>query len=80
MTWVPKQFRHWAAEYGFRREARYSKEYFVNRRTKRRMRVLPSKLQLCDGDFDRWANSMGFETTIPRNQNEFRAFMKDCGL
>jgi len=30
--------------------------------------------QVCDGDFDRWANSVGFEITpCPRTEREFRA-------
>ena len=80
---LPKQFTHWAKEFGFVRSGfRKSRRTFSyeNRRTGRRLRVnCHAELQVCDGDFDRWANSVGGSTSMPKSQREFRAAMRGFG-
>lgn len=86
---LPKQMKHWlnrAGIYGSGRyERRYNYFYGSSRKKKftagtatqrRHFRVLPhlDRMDICDGNFDRWANSMGASIhPIPRTQAEFDA-------
>lgn len=86
---APKQLRHWAQQHGFymvrfRKApwrgypiARTRKARFVDgtRDRVRYIRVLPhlDRMDICDGYFDRWANSMGASVPMPKTQAEFDA-------
>jgi hypothetical protein len=81
---LPKQLSHWLSEYGFVRDG-WKKSRggasFKNPKTGRRMRInMFYQLQICDGDFDRWANSVGHSVDLPRYQHEFRAAMETFGV
>lgn len=52
-------------------------EWNVLDRDCRRYRVTDrGTFQICDGNFDRWANSVGAEVPIPRNEKEFDQALK----
>jgi len=86
---APKQLRHWAEQHGFymvrfRRAA--WRDYPIARTRKRRFtdgtrdgvryfRVLPhlDRMDICDGYFDRWANSLGASVQMPKTEAEFEA-------
>jgi len=86
---LPKQFKHWLVRHGFyvQKRNQYWRTYpsVRSRRkhlldgcyaSKRFVRVLPhlDRMEICDGDFDRWANSVGASICpIPRTQAEFDA-------
>lgn len=78
---VPKQFWHWAEAFKFRpwgwKRRRFRKLAFQLRHPSgRRMRInCHGELQLCDGDFDRWANSVGASAPLPQTQAAFRSAM-----
>ena len=42
---------------------------------RRHFRVLPhcDLMEICDGNFDRWANSVGAEVPMPKTEAEFHA-------
>jgi hypothetical protein len=80
----PKQLKHWFAEFGIHFEPSYGVGYGYRRALTdgcagrvRHFRALArcGLLQICDGYMDRWANSVGAEVEMPRNQAEFRAAM-----
>lgn len=84
---APKQLRHWAQQHGlylnrFRKSSwrgypmfYTSKARFVagTRDDRRYIRVLPhlNRMDICDGYFDRWANSMGASVPMPQTKDEF---------
>lgn len=83
---LPKQFGHWArrARFSFVRFGKhqfpdnfYGKSKLRAYRKKpeetRRLRALTHKgwMQICDGNFDRWANSSGAKCRLPATQAEF---------
>jgi hypothetical protein len=71
------RLRHWmkAEGYKFRWDRRYG---FVSVRRRdlpgRQFRILLhlDLFQICDGNFDRWANSTGAQVRIPRTRDELR--------
>lgn len=86
---LPKQFKHWLnkagiyggkhdisrwnAFYGSSRKKRFTAGCIDNRR---HFRVLPhlDRMDICDGYFDRWANSTGASfSPIPRTEAAFNA-------
>jgi hypothetical protein len=80
----PKQLKHWFAEFGIHFEPSYGVGYGYRRSLTegcanrvRHFRALAhcGLLQICDGDMDRWANSVGAEVEMPRTRAEFRAAM-----
>lgn len=82
---LPKTMGHWFSEFGVRFDPLSGTGYGVRRDLKlgcgspiRYFRALPhlGVLQICDGYFDRWANSVGAETSLPKNRVEFVAAMK----
>jgi hypothetical protein len=80
----PKQLKHWFAEFGIHFDQRYGVGYGYRRALTegcagrmRHFRALArcGLLQICNGDMDRWANSVGAEMEMPRTQAEFRLAM-----
>lgn len=84
---APKQMRHWMEANGFRllrykkrnwrecpiaitRKPRFCEETVEPHRL---IRVLPhlGLMQICDGNFDRWANSVGAEIEMPKTKAQF---------
>lgn len=86
---LPKSLKHWAGKSGFyafsrrqwRRDGYFvaasaKAEHIKGCRSKSRViRVLPhlDRMDICDGYFDRWANSMGASTPMPKTEAEFTA-------
>ena len=86
---APKQLRHWAEQHGlylnrFRKSSWRGYPMFRTRKArftegtrdgKRYIRVLPhlDRMDICDGYFDRWANSLGASVQMPKTQAEFDA-------
>lgn len=82
---LPKTMAHWFREYGVAFDPHSGTGYGVRRTLKtgcgspvRYFRALPhlGLLQICDGYFDRWANSVGAETSLPKSRAEFVAAME----
>lgn len=82
---LPKTMVHWFREYGVAFDPHSGTGYGVRRTLKtgcgspvRYFRALPhlGLLQICDGYFDRWANSVGAETLLPKSRAEFVAAME----
>jgi len=74
---VPKQWLHWGEKSGLKPEIRrwgeLSMYHLIGRG--RRWRVnCHQKFQIsCPiAEFDRWANSLEYETEIPKSESEFR--------
>ncbi len=78
----PKNLKHWFSEFGIH----FDEESFTGRSYRRahlancvepirHFRVLPQigLLQICNGNFDRWANSVGAEVSLPKSRKEFVA-------
>lgn len=57
---------------GFSRDPRFAAGTVDGRRV---FRVLPhvNLMEICDGDFDRWANSVGASVPMPRTEAEFHS-------
>lgn len=82
---LPKQIEHWFREYGVKFDARHGTGY-SNRKdmlegcaeTYRCFRALArvGLLQICDGYFDKWGNSVGAEVELPKTRDEFRLAMR----
>lgn len=81
---LPKQIEHWFELFGVKFDARYGTGYSTRKtnlvgcaKPYRHFRVLRHLgiMQICDGYFDRWANSVGAEVTIPKTEAEFRQAM-----
>jgi len=86
---APKQMRHWIEVNGFRLRrwkkrswrdypmaiTRKSRFCQGTREQHRMIRVIPelNRMDICDGDFDRWANSMGASVPMPKTKAEFEA-------
>jgi hypothetical protein len=77
---LPKTMVHWFREFGVTFDPAGGTGYAVRKELKigcgspvRRFRALPhlGLLQICDGFFDRWANSVGAETALPKSRSEF---------
>lgn len=81
---IPKQFRHWASEYGFspeRTRLNHNIPYLYNKDSCRYMRVNSKyELQVSDVDFDRWANSVEFTIAMPKNRKDFKKIMNNWGF
>lgn len=82
---LPKTMPHWFREFGITFDAGTGHGYARRRELKigcgeplRRFRALPNLglLQICDGYFDRWANSVGAEVPLPKSRIEFVAAMQ----
>jgi hypothetical protein len=82
---LPKTMAHWFRDYGVAFNAEIGTGRGVRRTLKvgcagpvRYFRALPhcGLLQICDGYFDRWANSVGAETQLPKTRAEFVAAME----
>jgi hypothetical protein len=82
---LPKTMAHWFRDYGVVFDVKSGTGYGVRRTMKagcgspvRYFRALPhlGLLQICDGYFDRWANSIGAETSLPKTRAEFVAAME----
>ncbi len=81
---LPKQIKHWFAEFGIRFDPASGTGYGRRRSLTegcseryRHFRALPhcGILQICDGDLDRWANSVGAEVELPKTRRDFRRAM-----
>ena len=63
---VPSHVKQWLNELGWR--IGRTRHDYVAVKGDRQLRVLyhlnPVRLQICDGDFDRWANSVGAEVEL----------------
>jgi hypothetical protein len=79
---LPKSMTHWFREFGITFDRHAGTGYGVRKSLKigcgepvRHFRALPhlGLLQVCDGYFDRWANSVGAETALPKSRAEFVA-------
>ncbi len=86
---APKQFKHWAERYGFRRRTmrKMKGDYNFHGPNGRHLRLVrkittdgADYMQICDGDFDRWANSVGNEVSMPKNRTEFEKAMEIFGI
>lgn len=85
---IPKQMRHWLEKNGiycrdYRRLKKYdliiastSKPEFKKGEDNRMFRVVGGTIEICDGDFDRWANSVGYKLPCPTTEAEFNAVLK----
>lgn len=84
---LPKCFFNWCAVAGFRMELVGTTGYgrsrlSVNRKgcldPVRRLRAMPhiGIMQICDGSFDRWANSVGGQVALPKTKEEFAVAIK----
>lgn len=85
---LPKNIRYWAQQRGFVIE--YCDESCVYMRTScreytkgalssvRQFRILArlNEFQICDGNHDRWANSLGAIVPVPRTREEFDDALK----
>lgn len=75
---TPKSLKHWFEQSGFRMTYIYRKwrQYPMgySKKLDRHIRVLPhlNVMQICDGNFDRWANSVGGEIAMPTTHQEFK--------
>ena len=78
---LPKTMPHWFSDYGINFELDSGTGYGRRKNLLqgcgspvRYFRALPhlGLLQICDGYFDRWANSVGAETTLPKTRAEFK--------
>jgi hypothetical protein len=58
------EFRHIARACGLRPEWRGSEHYFRGRGHRWRINDC-GEFQMCDGNFDRWANSVGVSIPLP---------------
>lgn len=82
---IPKTFEHWCRSIGLEllncypehgyaimrsNHAEYRKNCIGQYRYFRLMSHL-DVIQICDGDFDRWANSVGGEIKMPKTRDEF---------
>lgn len=81
----PKSFEHWCNAEGIHFKTEYGVGYSKNKRFMdgvegryREFRALPriGVMQICDGYFDRWANSVGAEVPMPRTKSEFVAAVR----
>ena len=77
MSGIKSNMRYWLECAGFRTN-RYKKRYCytAQRDTDHRcIRVLYhlNLIQICDGEMDRWANSVGAESSIPKTHKEFNS-------
>lgn len=79
---LPKTMTHWFSEFGIYFDPE-SGVGWTHKRSftaqclnfTRKFRVLPhiGVMQICDGNFDRWANSVGAEVPLPKTRAEFCA-------
>ena len=54
-----------------------NEEYLGSKSKFRCIRILDAyKMQICDGNFDRWANSVGAEITAPKSEDELDNALK----
>jgi hypothetical protein len=77
---LPKTMVHWFREHGIKFHAESGVGYGTRKSlvegcgtSVRHFRALPhlGLIQICDGYFDRWANSVGTETSLPKTRAEF---------
>ncbi len=82
---LPKTMPHWFREHGIKFDANIGAGYGTRTNHRlgcgspvRHFRALPhlGVLQICDGYFDRWANSVGAETALPKTRAEFTVAIK----
>jgi hypothetical protein len=68
---LPKQTRYWAEKHGFTLNGYGPRNWrkgiwACHKKTDRRIRInTVSGFQICDGYFDRWANSVGATMPVP---------------
>ena len=88
---LPRNIRHWAKARGLIVDGDYFKDgglYMHSRRKEftrgildgsRHFRILGhvNFFQICDGDFDRWANSVGRTLPVPMTRAEFDAALDE---
>lgn len=81
---LPKSFAHWCRRHGIRWDGYTGTSCRPAHRAGlgdpiRHFRALPhlGLFQVCDGNFDRWANSLGGEVTMPRTMAEFDRALAD---
>ena len=75
---LPKTWKHWLKTAGYTVE-RYKlrkgppEGYHYNKRTGRFIRIIPhqNRMCICNGDMDRWANSVGAECEAPTSLQDF---------
>jgi hypothetical protein len=87
---IPKQMKYWLDFAGWKIHKKSSGNDYIYATSKkpqyvqntaeniRRLRVLghTGLIEICDGYFDRWANSVGMSLPIPKNEDEFIETMK----
>jgi hypothetical protein len=89
---LPSRMRHWFEKAGIGRIQRdWASSNFIFGETRRKrftkgtmdgrrnFRVLPhlDRIYICDGNFDRWANSTGASVPMPRTEREFMAALDE---
>lgn len=73
---MPKGYhRSWRRDGTFIAKSRKAAHVTGCREPRRFIRVLPhiDRIDICDGYFDRWANSTGASAPMPRNEQDFNA-------
>jgi hypothetical protein len=82
---MPPSLREWMEAEGISVDS-YNDPVYLSGRSrlhrwgeKRNFRILPhlNRMDICDGDYDRWANSMGASVPMPKTKQQLGTALKE---